>query len=144
MFYFPIFLCGHLCSPCANSARIVCSLAFSAPLFLHSPFTKHSLCVHKVFTLCSPFIQRLLIVQSDDIICRLISINTCSLLVIFLITDEIQCKNNSQGSPYKSFILRSHIGSRCVYHSLCARVCSLFALCVHSSFMVHKRSPNSV
>lgn len=64
-FYFLILLCAHFCAPFA--------------LIIN----KYSQCIHKAFTLHSPFVQRSLVVQSDNIMFRLITIHTSSLFVIF-------------------------------------------------------------
>lgn len=65
----------------------------SAPFAL----TKRSPCVYKSFNLCSSFFQHLLIVQLDNIIFRLITyIHIVYLLFFFLITNKIQCKDNSE------------------------------------------------
>lgn len=55
-------------STCAHSAFTMRSLVLSAPL-----------CSRSLFTLRSPFVQRSLIAQSDNIILRLITKQTCSL-----------------------------------------------------------------
>lgn len=63
-FYF-LILCAQFCAPFA--------------LIIN----KYSQWIHKAFTLHSPFVQRSLVVQSDNIMFRLITIHKCSLFVIF-------------------------------------------------------------
>lgn len=98
---------------CALTVHSLCILAVSVPLHLHSPFTKHSLCIHKVLiTLRSPFVQHPLIVLSDNIIFRLITIHTCSLFGFFYwLPMKHNVKDyNSQGTlNIKSYILPSYI-----------------------------------
>lgn len=122
-FYFLIFLCIHLYSPLRSvsthhSQSAHCQLIMFSHLFaLHSMFTHRSVRVYYIEADNNRYMQF-----------------TC---YFFLINDETQCKDyNSQGSPNKSFILLSHTVT--LHFSL------VFALCVHSSFTVHKRSPNSV
>lgn len=111
---------------CAFTGRSQCIFCACA---LRSVRTHHSRSSHHVLTrfsqsitLHSPLVWHLLIVQSDDIKFRLITIHTCSLIIcyFFLSTDKTQCKNNSLGSRNKLFILCSHIFHRslCAQHSL--------------------------
>ena len=61
------------------------SCALSAPLRSRSSCTNRPPCVHKDFALhaLTAFVQCSLIIQSDNIIFRLITIQTCSLLLLF-------------------------------------------------------------
>lgn len=129
MFHFPIILWVHRRSQCVH---------------LRSPL--YSICDHRAFSMRSQsvyfaltFVQCSLIVQSNNIIFRLITIHT----VFFFITDETQCKDNSWDTPNKLFILRSHnIHILFMVHSLCVHYSFVFvfALCVCSSFTVHMHS----
>lgn len=111
---------------------------------LRSPL--YSICDHHAFSMRSQsvyfalaFVQCSLIVQSNNIIFRLITIHT----IFFFITDETQCKDNSWGTPNKSFMLRSHdIHILFMVHSLCVHYSFVlvFALCVCLSFTVHMHS----
>lgn len=68
-------------------------------------------CVHKTLTersSCAPItVQHSLILHSVNIIFRVITIHTCTLCYFFLIIDETQCKDSSQGTPNKLLIMRS-------------------------------------
>lgn len=115
---------------------IFCACALRSVRTHHSRSSHHVLTrFSQSITLHSPLVWHLLIVQSDDIKFRLITIHTCSLIIcyFFLSTDKTQCKNNSRGSRNKLFILCSHISF--TVH---------FALSARSPFTIHKRSPNSV
>lgn len=120
-------------SPCAKCVHLRSSFHSVCADNVHkAPTDVRSSCVHKAFILHSPFVQCSFIVQSDNTIFRLITIHICSLF--FLITEETQSKDNRL---YRSSCV--HISftycSPCVYRSLCARVCALFAFCVRTPFI---------
>lgn len=107
---------------CAFTER---SLALSAMLCSRLP------CIHKAFTLRSSFVQRSHIVQSNNIIFRLIKIHACSLFVIF---SWIPTKHTVRIAPGAHWKNRS---SCVLLASLNIRLCMFtvhFALCVRSPF----------
>lgn len=108
-FYFPIFL------------------AFTVPsIELCSVRAHRSQSTHHAFTLRSLFIQRWLIVQSDNIIFKQIIIDKCSSYVIFF---WLLTKHNIRITPEA---LRKNRSS-CVHRLLCAQVCALCSLTVYRS-----------
>lgn len=100
---------------------------------LRSVHAYHSHSAHCAFTKCSNSLTvrlaRSLIVQSDIIIFRLMTIQSCSLFVFFFFIT--QCQNNSRVTPNKLFILHSP----CLHYSLYACICTPFVLCVNSPFI---------
>lgn len=106
-------------------AFFVCSFGLYASFNSTLLFTKRSTCV-----------QRSLILQSDNILFRLITIHTFCVFVIF---PRLPTKHNVRITPKELRINHSscvHILLPCVYLSLCARV--------RSPFTFHKCSSISI
>lgn len=122
------------------------------PLFMrsqcaHSAFTctrryvhaYHSQSAHCAFTKCSSLLTvrlaRSLIVQSDIIIFRLMTIQSCTLFVIFSWLHNVRV---TPVTPDKLFILHSP----CLHFSLYACICTPFVLCVYSPFIGAHQIPS--
>lgn len=128
---------------------------------LHSPLLPLTSWIQKVllrwigvfFIICYKItIQPVSILcKNQNIIFRLITIHTSSLFVIFhwLLTknnrrvtpEALQMNRSSCFNSYSVHIsLTLHLPFTLRLRSICACVCGPFALCVCSSFTVHKRS----